>query len=179
MVSKHIFKHINGSSILISGLLLTVFSFLLSGCFKDDNAAALQKEQEEAFYKQLATDTLAIKQYLADNNITDAKKTAGVIWYTEQVVGTGIQPQAGNRVRVNYKLSLLDGTSVENGTYGPFTLGTKSVVDGFDFGIRTMKVGGKSRFYIPSFLAYGPEGSGSKILPNTVLIFDIELLEAL
>jgi len=191
MVRNSFFRYINGSSILVSGLLLTVFSFLLSGCFKDDNVDELQQQQEEAFYKQLEVDTLLIKQHLAANNITNAKKTANiiwyndanktanVIWYTEQVVGTGIQPQVGNRVRVNYTLSLLNGTALENGNYGPFTLGTRAVVDGFDYGIRTMKVGGKSRFYIPSGLGYGTAGSGSKIPPNTILVFDIELLDAL
>ncbi|PIQ20143.1 MAG: hypothetical protein COW65_16665 [Cytophagales bacterium CG18_big_fil_WC_8_21_14_2_50_42_9] len=177
MVRNSFLKSINGSSILITGLLLTVFSFLLTGCF-DDNIDATVQERDLALQKQLGVDTLLIKQYLADNNITDAKKTAGLIWYTEQTVGTGIQPQAGSRVKVNYALSLLDSTAIEDGPLGPFTLGTGSVIDGFDLAIRTMKVGGKSRFYIPSILAYADTGSGS-IEPNTVLVFDIELLEAL
>jgi FKBP-type peptidyl-prolyl cis-trans isomerase FklB len=41
-----------------------------------------------------------------------------------------------------------------------------------------MKVGGKSTLYLPSGLAYGPGGSGSKIGPNKVLIFDVDLLAA-
>jgi len=177
MVSKHIFKHINGSSILVSGLLLTVFSFLLTGCF-DDNIDQTAQQRQEALKKQVGIDTLLIKQYLADNNITDVKKTAGIIWYTEQEVGTGIQPKEGNRVKVNYGLTLLDGTAMGSGSLDPFTLGTGAVVEGFDYAVRTMKVGGKSRFYIPSIYGYQDTGSGP-IKPNTVLIFDIELLEAL
>ena len=177
MITNNLFKYIKGSSILITGLLLTVFSFVLTGCL-DDNIDDTAQLQQEAFNKQLAADTVTIKQYLVDKNITDAKKTIGVIWYTEQVVGTGVQPQAGSRVRVNYELSLLDGTSLEKGALPPFTLGTRAVVEGFDYAIRTMKVGGKSRFYIPSGLAYGSTGRG-QIKPNTILVFDIELLEAL
>ena len=40
-----------------------------------------------------------------------------------------------------------------------------------------MKEGGKSRFFIPSTLAYGEVGAGDAIGPNSTLIFDIELLE--
>ena len=178
MVRNIFFKYITGSSILVSGLLLTIFSFLLTSCFKDDNVDELQKQQLEAFNKQLGADTVTIKQYLSDNNIADAKKTVGVIWYTEQVIGTGIQPQVGSRVKVNYALTLLDGTSMGSGPLDPFSLGSGAVVQGFDYAIRTMKVGGKSRFYIPSYLGYGTAGKGT-IKPNTVLIFDIELLEAL
>jgi len=178
MIRNIFFKYITGSSILVSGLLLTIFSFLLTSCFDDDNADELQKQQQEAFNKQLSADTVTIKQYLNDNNIADVKKTVGVIWYTEQVIGTGVQPQVGNRVRVNYALTLLDGTSMGSGPLDPFTLGSGAVVEGFDYSIRTMKVGGKSRFYIPSGLGYGASGR-DPIQPNTILIFDIELLEAL
>ena len=178
MVRNVLSKYLNGSSILVSGLLLTVFSFLLTSCF-DDNIEDTSLQEQEAFNKQLGIDTVLIKQHLVDNNITNAKKTAGVIWYTEQTVGVGAQAQAGNRVRVNYALSLLNGTALESGPLSPFTLGRGEVIPGFDFGIRTMKVGGKSRFYIPSGYAYGAAGSSPKIAPNTILIFDIELLEAL
>jgi len=176
MVRNILSKYVNGSSILVSGLLLTVFSFLLTGCF-EDNTDETALQGQEAFNKQLGIDTVLIKQYLVDNNITNAKKTAGVIWYTEQTVGVGAQAQAGNLVKVNYALSLLDGTALESGPYN-FTLGTGQSIDGFDLSIRTMRVGGISRFYIPSGLAYGATGSRS-IKPNTILIFDIELLEAL
>jgi len=180
MVRNILSKYLNGSSILVSGLLLTVFSFLLTGCF-EDNTDETALQGQEAFNKQLEIDTLLIEQYLVDNNITNVKKTAGVIWYTEQTVGVGAQAQVGNRVKVNYALSLLNGTALESGPY-IFTLGSSGrdgAIPGFDLGVRTMKVGGKSRFYIPSGLAYGTTGSGTKIAPNTILIFDIELLEAL
>jgi len=179
MVRNIFFKYLNGSSILVSGLLLTIFSFLLTGCF-DDNIDATAQQEEEAFYRQLGVDTVLIKQHLANNNITDAKTTLGMIWYTEQVVGTGVQAQAGNQVKVQYALSALDdSTTLDNGTLGPFILGSGAVINGFDYAIRTMKVGGKSRFYIPSGLAYGTTGSGTTIKPNMILVFDIELLEAL
>ena len=176
MIRDKFSKYINGSSILISGLLLTVFSFVLTGCL-DDNIDETTLQRQETLEKQVGIDTLLIKQHLVDNSITDVKKTAGIIWYTEQIVGTGIQPKDGNQVRVNYELSLLDGTAVEKGPYS-FIIGAPGVIQGFDLAVRTMKVGGKSRFYIPSIYGYQDTGSGS-IKPNTVLIFDIELLEAL
>ena len=66
----------------------------------------------------------------------------------------------------------------ESMSYEPyqFTLGTGSVIQGWDIGIVLLKDGGKGVLYIPSTLAYGERGAGG-IPPNSILIFDVELVD--
>ena len=104
---------------------------------------------------------------------------------TDISVGTGVEAVAGKSVTVNYAVWLfmlnveqnkgqLIDTSVGRAPY-TFTLGSGSVIPGFDRGVIGMKVGGIRRLIIPPDLAYGAAGSGN-IPPNSNLVFDIELL---
>ena len=56
-------------------------------------------------------------------------------------------------------------------------IGQNMVVQGLEEGLKLLNEGGKATLYIPSHLAYGEEGSGSLIPPNTVLIHEIEVIE--
>ena len=51
------------------------------------------------------------------------------------------------------------------------------VIRGWDEGVQLLKLGSKALFFIPSGLAYGEQGAGAGIPPNTVLSFDVELLK--
>jgi FKBP-type peptidyl-prolyl cis-trans isomerase len=92
--------------------------------------------------------------------------------------GSGIKPGATDTVRVNYEGVLSDGTvfdsSYSRGEPAEFPL--NGVITGWTEGIQLMGVGGKYRFYIPSDLAYGPQGAGQRIPPYSPLIFEVELL---
>jgi FKBP-type peptidyl-prolyl cis-trans isomerase FkpA len=172
------------STLFLTGLLLAISSILFSSCLKDDsNLDELNNEAQEAAIKQLAADTLVIKKYLADHNITNAKRTSAGIFYVEQTVGSGVQAQSGNVVKTDYKLVNLAGKVLDT-SYGKtpyqFQLGSQaygSPILGYQIGTSLLKVGGKSTFYLPSGLAYGVGGSPPDIVPNMVLIFEIELLE--
>jgi FKBP-type peptidyl-prolyl cis-trans isomerase FklB len=92
--------------------------------------------------------------------------------------GTGKQPRATDEVKVHYHGTLIDGTvfdsSVNRGE--PSTFRLDQVIPGWTESVQKMKEGSKWRIFIPSDLAYGPNGRPG-IAPNTMLIFEIELLE--
>jgi FKBP-type peptidyl-prolyl cis-trans isomerase FkpA len=107
--------------------------------------------------------------------------TASGLKYTDLVVGTGAQPQAGQTVIVHYTGWLTTGakfdSSRDRNEPFSFVLGRGQVIPGWDEGLATMKVGGKRRLTIPPDLGYGAAGAGGVIPPNATLIFEVELLD--
>jgi len=103
---------------------------------------------------------------------------------TDTKVGTGISPKPGQICIVHYT-----GWVYENGAKGKkfdssvdrkkplsFVLGEHQVIDGWERGVSTMRVGGKRTLIIPPELAYGEKGQGN-IPPNATLMFEVELLQ--
>jgi len=94
--------------------------------------------------------------------------------------GTGtVSPKATDTVNVHYHGTLLDGTvfdsSVQRGQ--PISFPLNGVIPGWTEGLQLMKVGDKFKFEIPPNLAYGANPPpGSKIAPNSTLVFEVELL---
>ena len=154
----------------------------------------IQKEKAaEASKGQVAIDAKIIEDYLAENGI-EAQSTEEGLYYVITQEGNGEMPENGNRVAVNYTGTLLDGTmfdtSVEEnaksgGVYRPernyvpyeFPLGKRQVIVGWDIGIALLSKGAKATLYIPSALGYGARGSGAVIVPNSVLKFNVELVD--
>ncbi|MFA5833527.1 MAG: FKBP-type peptidyl-prolyl cis-trans isomerase [Bacteroidota bacterium] len=94
--------------------------------------------------------------------------------------GKGTSPKEGQMVTVHYTGWLTDSTkfdsSVDRGQPFKYQFGVGQVIQGWDDGVSTMKLGGKSRFTIPPELGYGRQGAGGVIPPNATLIFEVELL---
>lgn len=92
--------------------------------------------------------------------------------------GDGATPKATDSVRCHYHGTLLDGTvfdsSVQRGE--PAVFGVNQVIKGWVEALQLMPVGSKWRLFIPSNLAYGEQGAGGSIEPNSTLIFEVELL---
>ena len=116
-----------------------------------------------------------VQAYLSANNITATKDESG-IYYSIEEEGTGDNPLESSTVRVHYKGYLLCHLTFDqsNGVE-PFETGLGSVIEGWRTGIPLFKKGTVGKLFIPSRLAYGPSGTFG-IAPNTVLIFDIELV---
>ena len=191
-------------TLLVIFLSLTLFASVFAphanGATKnaeDTKAIAQAKEwfDKATKYSAERKDDLAISAYskalaeknkkegdvfLAENGKKDGvKTTASGLQYKVVTEGTGKAPHATDKVTVNYRGTLLDGTEFDSSYKRgePATFGLNQVIKGWTEGIPLMKEGSKWTFFIPSELAYGDRGTpGGPIGPNAVLIFDVELL---
>jgi peptidylprolyl isomerase len=98
--------------------------------------------------------------------------------YVDEKIGDGAVAEDGKSVLVDYVGTLEDGTkfdsSYDSGQPFELTLGAGEVIQGWDEGLKGMKVGGKRKLTIPPDLAYGAEGRPG-IPPNATLLFEVEL----
>lgn len=136
-----------------------------------ERAASLEKNKAEG------------EKFLAANKSKPGvKTTASGLQYTVITEGTGAMPKANSQVKVHYRGTLIDGKTEFDSSYArnePATFALNQVIGGWTEGLQLMKAGSKYKFFIPSALAYGEQGQGQLIGPNSVLIFDVELLEVL
>jgi FKBP-type peptidyl-prolyl cis-trans isomerase len=95
--------------------------------------------------------------------------------------GTGEAARKGEKVTVHYTGWLTDGSkfdsSVDRDDPFVFVLGAGQVIQGWDEGVATMKVGDKVKLTIPHHMAYGEQGYPGAIPPKATLLFDVELLK--
>ncbi|MCM1291444.1 MAG: FKBP-type peptidyl-prolyl cis-trans isomerase [Prevotella sp.] len=120
------------------------------------------------------------EKFLAENKKQEnIKETASGLQYMVMKEGEGATPTAEDEVTVHYTGKLLDGTvfdsSVNRGE--PATFPLNRVIPGWTEGVQLMKEGSKYMFFIPSDLAYGPQGIPNAIPPHSVLIFEVELIK--
>ncbi len=147
-------------------LSLLLLSIILLACNK-----GLSPEE------QLQEDLTIIKQYITDNNL-QAEETSSGLHYVINDLGTGNFPDASDNVRVRYKGYFTDGVVFDESDAAGITFNLQGVIQGWTEGIPKFKEGGEGMLIIPSALAYGENGSGSgSIPPNTVLVFDVALLD--
>jgi peptidylprolyl isomerase len=117
--------------------------------------------------------------------VTASIPSAPALQITDAKVGDGVSPKPGHICIVHYT-----GWVYENGAKGAkfdssvdrkkpfsFVLGQHKVIEGWEQGVATMKIGGKRMLIVPPALAYGPAGHAPMIGPNATLIFEIELLD--
>lgn len=106
------------------------------------------------------------------------KSTASGLQYQVLVEGKGAKPAATDTVKVNYEGKLLDGSVFDSSIARnePATFPLTGVIPAWTEGLQLMTIGSKYRFFVPSELGYGDQGAGDAIAPNSVLIFEIELL---
>jgi len=155
----------------------------------------MAKQQEKIRMQgeeQLAKDTVIIDNFLKEKNII-AKTTASGLRYVMTKAGKGENVKPGQRVSINYAGYLLNGkyfdTSIEKvakeqnlnkqGSFAPIELNAAQgeVIPGWDEAMLLMNKGSKMTVYIPSTLAYGPNRRSEDILENSILIFDMEMVD--
>lgn len=174
-----------------------------------DAKAFAEKKQKDAELKALADKEYKEKYApvfaakVAEFKVLKAKTTttASGLQYSILKKGKGIAPTEGKEIYVHYAGYLEDGTLFDSSyetvakAYGkfdqnratqngyqpfPFKFGNKTgLIPGFLEGINNMKLNDKAIFFIPSKLGYGEKGAGNVIPPNSNIIFEVEILEAL
>ena len=140
---------------------------------------AMEERQRAAAAEIGKANREAGEKFLAENSKRpEVKVTPSGLQYEVVKEGTGAMPEKGDQVKVHYTGRLIDGTvfdsSVERGE--PATFGVTQVIPGWVEALQLMKAGSEWRLYIPSALAYGPNGAGGVIGPDATLIFDVQLL---
>lgn len=149
---------------------------------QEEMGKAMQKLQEMAQAKQgevAETNKKKGDEYLEKNKAaTGVKVTASGLQYVVEKEGTGKSPAETDEVKVHYTGTLVDGTkfdsSVDRGQPAEFPV--NGVIKGWTEALQLMKEGSKYKLTIPADLAYGPMGRPG-IPPNSVLLFDVELIE--
>lgn len=141
--------------------------------------AKLEAEMQAEAAKQGEVNRKNGEAFLTENAKREGiKVTDSGLQYEVLESGKGDSPKASDNVEVHYTGKLIDGTvfdsSVERGV--PASFGVTQVIPGWVEALQLMHEGDKWRLYIPSDLAYGPNGAGGVIGPNMTLIFDVELL---
>ena len=117
------------------------------------------------------------EKFLADNALKENVDTTETgLQYTIVTEGASEKVAVNDTVTVRYKGTLIDGTVFDEGEIPGHVSGSRGLITGFDEGIRLVGEGGKAIIYIPSELAYGSRGNRG-IEPNSVLIFDIEIVK--
>lgn len=109
---------------------------------------------------------------------TDAKQNEQGVYYSILKEGTGRQLTVNDTVVAHYKGYLFsDGSVFDQTTDKPATFPLKRLIKGWQIGVPLCKVGGKIKLVIPSDLAYSVRTRAAKIPPNSILVFEIEVLE--
>jgi len=136
--------------------------------------AGLRKVQETIVKNAEESD-----KFLAENGQKPGvKTTASGLQYVVLKEGDGPIPKADDMVRVHYRGSFINGKEFDS-SYAmgePQTFRADGVIKGWAEALQMMKVGSKWQLFVPPDLAYGRGGLGQKIPPNSVLVFDVELL---
>ena len=137
-------------------------------------------QRKEAEAKRLAeTNKQAGQQFLAANKTKEGVVTLpSGLQYKILKEGTGPKPTTADTVVCNYRGTLLDGTEFDSSYKRgePATFGVGAVIKGWTEALQLMPVGSKWQLFIPSDLAYGERSPGGPIGPNSLLIFEIDLL---
>jgi FKBP-type peptidyl-prolyl cis-trans isomerase len=182
--NKQQVKSVPGADLLDKDILIAAFT----KTFKGDSVeikAAQANEMIQSYFQEIAMAEGVKNQKAGEDFLTANKSKSGVttlpsgLQYEVITMGTGPKPTAQDEVKCHYHGTTIDGkvfdSSVERGE--PVNFPVSGVIPGWTEALQLMPVGSKWKLYIPSNVAYGEQGAGADIKPNSTLIFEVELLE--
>ncbi len=172
-----------GGKNLNHDIILAAFNEALRGKEPKIPLEKLQKVTESYFMKAQAVESTenlkAGKKFLDENaKKSGVKTTASGLQYEVIKEGNGSKPIPTDTVKVNYKGTTIEG-KVFDSSEGkePAKFPLNQVIPAWTEGLQLMTVGSKYKLYVPAALGYGERSMGTEIKPNSVLIFEVELLE--
>ncbi|MGF1635818.1 MAG: FKBP-type peptidyl-prolyl cis-trans isomerase, partial [Cyclobacteriaceae bacterium] len=121
-------------------------------------------------------DQKKIDEYLSSNSIDHVVDRVYGFRYEILEEGDGIKAKDGDRVKVNYSLSLLDGTVIDEDVEATFTKGARQIIDGLEVMLILLRKGDSVRVYVPSPYAFADQARGS-IPANSILVYDLEIVD--
>jgi len=142
--------------------------------------AILKKYLEEQQNSEIGKNEEEGIKFLADNlKDKEVTETTSGLQYKILKQGTGEKPSLSDKVKCHYEGTLIDGTVFDSSIKRnePAIFPVNGVIKGWIEALQMMETGSKWKLFIPSDLAYGKNGAGNDIGPNSTLIFDVELLE--
>lgn len=142
-----------------------------------------QRKEEEAWKaSRKAAELAEIKHYITDNNLKIDTTPEG-LYFRLNRKGSGAMPAYGDKIRLNFSVSLLNGTSIfsswEKGLPMEIEFGRKFDTEGINLALQRMNKGSVARLIIPSKLAFGEKGREGFIPPYAPLVYDVEVVEIL
>ena len=141
--------------------------FLFAGCGKTDT---------ECVPATVASEKAAMVAYCTANNITYTEHASGIL-YEVMSPGLGAQPALTNTVSTVYTGKLLNNTQFD-ASANPVSFLLSGVIKGWQIGVPKCRVGGTIKIIIPAGIAYGMRTRSKAIPPNSVLVFEIEVVKA-
>ncbi|MGL5683507.1 MAG: FKBP-type peptidyl-prolyl cis-trans isomerase [Marinifilaceae bacterium] len=179
------------SNLIASGVKtinIEAFNDAMNAAFAGQMPSVSPEEANEilqAYFTKLQNEKGAEAKAEGERFLAENKGKEGVVTlpsglqYKILTEGTGAIPTAADTVRCHYEGRLINGqvfdSSYRRNEPAEFPVG--GVIAGWVEALQLMPVGSKWELYIPSDMAYGPNGAGQAIGPNETLIFDVELLD--
>lgn len=170
----------------VSGTQRTVTIEAFNNDLPVTNASASTQITVNISDDQADIDDAILQKFISDNNL-DVQEVSSGLYAVIDEPGTGTNPTTNSTVRVAYtgrfltlndQNQIVEGETFDLSSDEGISFGLSQVIDGWTLGIPEFKTGGSGKLLIPSSLGYGPSGTpNGSIPPNTVLVFDVELLE--
>ncbi|MEL6672788.1 MAG: FKBP-type peptidyl-prolyl cis-trans isomerase [Bacteroidota bacterium] len=154
--------------------ILVIFGLVFTACNDKSDEKRKPVRQKKS---QVQIDKEKINQYVAEKQLQTESLPSGIHYVIEEAGGEE-KPSLSSNITCYYRLTTLQGDEIES-NFGeePLTRRLTGLITGWQQAIPLLGKGGKGTFIIPSGLAYGSQPMGPKREPNSVLVFDIELLD--
>jgi FKBP-type peptidyl-prolyl cis-trans isomerase FkpA len=170
-MTTHGFTKWKPAMVIVAVFVSLLLAFACSGDEYDYEA------EQKKIFDQLVADTTIIANYLQQNSL-DAVKHPSWVYYNIEEAGSYPTPTIYSYVQVKYTGYLTNDSIFDSSGDKSATFQLGRLIGGWQIGLQMIGKGGKIRLYVPSYYGYGTSATSS-IPANSVLIFDIELLDIL